>query len=744
VPPLRSLACAAFVALTAPVPLAAQAPDPAFAAADSALGQGNPWRATRLIAPVLADPRRRTPGAELLAARAAAAWGGWAEVRALLGGRAWLDSLFAGAGRELLARAALGLDDDTAAVANGRKALALAATGEDRGIRQVLLARALDRSGAEEEAGIAYAAAAAALPGIGEWLRLRAAAAHATALGAALDSNFTDSLVRAHAGSEVAAALERRRLFGPARDAWLALADTFSAVRCAIALAPDPLARRSALALLAGPLPTPQTLQLLALVDQSFAPLTPDEQLVAAHAAVRAFQSARAVTGFEAAFAAGKGGGDDPLLYGVALARAGRLQAGIAQLASLGRDSALAPRALLEEGRALRRVPDERRATQVLGEAARRFPGDTAVASAALFLLADQAVDLGHDDAALREWRTLARRYPGTRLAIAARFQSAIVAWVRRQYRRAALGFDSLRTTDAGGAETNAAGYWAGVAWAAARDTAAAADRWRELVARAPDSYYATGARRRLGLRPSPIPPARAAVRPGWVADAEARIAALKTVGFEEESGWEEEGLAAFSGGTDTLLAAGEALWRAGAAAAAARAGRLALTRPDVDSARALLLLYPLDAGEVLEHETRRAGIDPAFAAALIRQESGFDPEAVSAAGARGIMQVMPPVGAALARRLRFPLWDPVLLFQPDVNIELGVTELRRLFDRFGDPVRVLAAYNAGASKPPLWGRRAGASDPDVFIERVPFGETRDYIRTVLRNQEMYRRLYGW
>ncbi|MGH7533628.1 MAG: lytic transglycosylase domain-containing protein, partial [Gemmatimonadales bacterium] len=206
----------------------------------------------------------------------------------------------------------------------------------------------------------------------------------------------------------------------------------------------------------------------------------------------------------------------------------------------------------------------------------------------------------------------------------------------------------------------------------------------------------------------------------------------------------EREALGAATGGPDTLLAVAGVLLHADAPALAAKLARTALLLPAVDAARALRLLYPLDDADVLSREARRRGIDPMFAAALIRQESGFDPEAVSGAGARGMMQVMPSVGAAIARRSHFPMWDPVLLFQPDVNLEIGMAQLQNLLARFQDPVRVLAAYNAGGGKVLSWEQRSGVGDPEVFIERIPFPETRDYVRTVLRNREAYRRLYGW
>jgi soluble lytic murein transglycosylase len=127
----------------------------------------------------------------------------------------------------------------------------------------------------------------------------------------------------------------------------------------------------------------------------------------------------------------------------------------------------------------------------------------------------------------------------------------------------------------------------------------------------------------------------------------------------------------------------------------------------------------------------------------VIRQESSWQPRAVSRAGARGLMQIMPPVGEAIARSRRYPMWDAALLFDPHVSLELGTAHLRAALAEYSSLPRALAAYNAGGSRVNRWARRTGADDPELFIERIPFTETRDYVRIVLRNVEMYRALHG-
>ena len=97
-----------------------------------------------------------------------------------------------------------------------------------------------------------------------------------------------------------------------------------------------------------------------------------------------------------------------------------------------------------------------------------------------------------------------------------------------------------------------------------------------------------------------------------------------------------------------------------------------------------------------------------------------------------------------MARSLGYPLWDPGLLFDADANLELGIAHLAWSIQQYDDLTRVLAAYNAGGSRVTRWAAKAGAQDPEVFTERISFTETRDYVRIVQRNQELYRALYNW
>jgi soluble lytic murein transglycosylase len=221
------------------------------------------------------------------------------------------------------------------------------------------------------------------------------------------------------------------------------------------------------------------------------------------------------------------------------------------------------------------------------------------------------------------------------------------------------------------------------------------------------------------------------------------RIPQLEQLGMDTEARFEYDALEAAATTPDRLLATAAALRAHGQTSRSIRLAWKVIDggRRDAQTYR---LAYPVIDQTELVRQARARSIDPTLVAAIIRQESSFNPRAVSVAGARGLMQVMPSVGQQISRSLGYPLWDPGLLFDPDANLELGVAHLASSIRQYDDIVRVLAAYNAGGSRVTRWSAKAGAQDPEVFAERISFTETRDYVRIVQRNAELYKALYGW
>jgi soluble lytic murein transglycosylase len=160
------------------------------------------------------------------------------------------------------------------------------------------------------------------------------------------------------------------------------------------------------------------------------------------------------------------------------------------------------------------------------------------------------------------------------------------------------------------------------------------------------------------------------------------------------------------------------------------------LTREEWDA------IYPLDFWDVIKQEAISKRLDPHQVAALIRQESVFNPRAASPAKAYGLMQLIVPTGQAMARKLGIDRTITVdALFEPRLNIQLGTSYMRDQFDKFGRIEYVAIAYNAGPGRVPQW-RATLPLEMDEFAEAIPFKETRAYVQGIVRNTLQYERLY--
>ncbi len=153
---------------------------------------------------------------------------------------------------------------------------------------------------------------------------------------------------------------------------------------------------------------------------------------------------------------------------------------------------------------------------------------------------------------------------------------------------------------------------------------------------------------------------------------------------------------------------------------------------------------FPLPFWKPLTEFARQRGIDPYLLAGLIRQESEFNPKVVSFANAYGLTQVLPSTGRELSRRLNIRPFRANMLFTPEVNLNIGTYYLRMVLDSLeGKYEAALASYNAGKSRVTRWLSWNEFHEPAEFVESIPFTQTREYVQSVLRNADIYRRLYG-
>jgi soluble lytic murein transglycosylase-like protein len=379
-------------------------------------------------------------------------------------------------------------------------------------------------------------------------------------------------------------------------------------------------------------------------------------------------------------------------------------------------------------------------AETLLGRLVEAHTGDTNVARA-LLGLADRNRSRSETETERARYLTLLRRFPDAPAANAARFRLGLIAYMEGR-RDSALAL----VRDAAGRDSDRAlglgpRYWEARLRLETGDTTARADL-RRVAAEFPIAFYGVRARELLGDHAFLSDTVLALPRQGTFPPARARerIRLLSAFGFDAEARAEATGWAADTTvSVYVLIAAAQGAADQGYARESIVLGDAIRSRVGMvqGAARAL---FPIAYRAVLEGEGGEQCIDPLLLAALIRQESRFDPRAVSRVGARGIGQVMPATGRQLAELMRMGPWDREFLFVPDFNLHLGVRYIadRQARDSF-PTYALLAAYNAGGGRVAGWKSWPEYPDPDLFAERVSIIETRDYVRNVYASYVWYQ-----
>lgn len=727
------------------------------------LENGQAWRAARVMRDHLRKPENRSPEAILLAARAEAGWGGWPRVRDYLEPVAWLDEVRRGEGWYLLARAreeaeaweqAFDAYDRFLAAAAADDGMAAARVAR---LRQGLLLIRLDRADA---AAHQLSALAEEAPEVAD--RIDVLAAEALALGgdtagvrvrlippegdASLRVRSQRAWLRAYEESnDLARALDLARGFraeaSGADRAWFAhfggrmaheLGDPDQAraeLRAALAAAPTSAAAGSAATLL-----------------EEIGGLTIDDRLALARTLDARGAKRRATAHYRAWLSANVGSGADRSrirqALGQALFDAGDFAGAIEALAPLQTADAL-----YLTGRAEFRRGNSARGRELYRRVAREYPGSRA-GSEALFLVADLAHDEQDLTTARSAYREVADHFEGTDRAGLSLMRLAGSLYQQGDYPSAAATWEEYRTSYPTGARWLEATYWAGRAHAAAGEFGRATDLYRAVREREPLSYYALKASEQLEEPFWPptmtnAPPADAAAVArveAWMAPIDLLLAA----GLYTEAEAEADRIIDRAGEDRALLyPLAEQLNARGLTVRGIRLG-LRLQNAGERNARLLRIVYPFPYRPMLEAEAREKGLDPFLVAALIRQESLFKARISSPAGARGLMQVMPETGRGLARGAGIDGWDVGLLYQPEINAHLGTIFLAEQMSRWdGSLPSVFAAYNAGPNRMQAWQRFPEYPDEELFTERIPYRETRDYVKILTRNIAIYRGLYG-
>ncbi len=452
------------------------------------------------------------------------------------------------------------------------------------------------------------------------------------------------------------------------------------------------------------------------------------------------------------------------------------------------------PEVLIQLARSYRSLSQDKPSQAWYTRLVERFPRD-ARAAEVLWMRAFEDEMAGNHERAASAYARIAREFPRHARAGEAMFRRGLVEYRRGTFEDARQAFSALRLARVSGRLTGAAHYWEGKSlWAAGRREEALAT-WTVMARDFPFGHYGHLAREELVTRAA-LPdslewprllnrgtgdsvrawfyarPSAVATKPGQTGAAlpartEGEAARPPSPPEAGESAWlPVERL--LSLGLDTLAvltlqaranSAPDDLWlvydaavrfrQAGFGYEAYRFGmrlsdRLPLAEWPAAPVDVLRLFYPPSYAELVAPEAHRAGVPSSLVLALIKQESGFDPRAVSRAGARGLMQLMPATGTEQARREGLQGFHPDSLFAPGVNIRLGVSYLRDVLRRHdGNVAYALAHYNAGPTALARWIPRLKNRPPEEAVEDIGYAETRDYVKRVGANYKTYQVLWG-
>ena len=153
--------------------------------------------------------------------------------------------------------------------------------------------------------------------------------------------------------------------------------------------------------------------------------------------------------------------------------------------------------------------------------------------------------------------------------------------------------------------------------------------------------------------------------------------------------------------------------------------------------------LFPKPFWEELKRDASQNHLDPYLVASLIRQESEFNPSAISPANAMGLMQLLPQVGKGLAREMKIHHFSTDQLLTANTNLLLGTRYFKHMVDHYDGQVEyALAAYNAGEDRVDDWRKNGNFKSVEEFVESIPFTETREYVQAIMRNAVLYKLLY--
>ena len=403
--------------------------------------------------------------------------------------------------------------------------------------------------------------------------------------------------------------------------------------------------------------------------------------------------------------------------------------------------------------------PDEKKVERYLNQFRQEAPKSPWFADALLSAANMYLLDRNNERAAAL-YSEIDERFPGGRYSPYSHWRAAWLTYRLGRTAEAKYRFEQQVSLYPQSQEVTAALYWRGRIAEDDKDWGLARAYYEKLIERYRSYYYAEMARQRLAL----FQPGEG--KPDAVL---ARVPPLSTRAIQEdltppaESLRAQKSLLLANGGlvdlaVRELQATGNADWayaeiahiyqesgqyhRALQTLKRAYPAYFSLDLPQLPRSF-WESLFPRPYWSDLKRSASENGVDPYLVASLIRQESEFNPAAVSYANALGLMQLLPSVGKKLAKETKIRGFSYNMLLTPDVNLRLGTRYFRHMLDKYDGTVEyALAAYNAGSDRVSDWRGHSSFRDVPEFVESIPFTQTREYVQAIVRNAALYRRLY--
>ena len=403
--------------------------------------------------------------------------------------------------------------------------------------------------------------------------------------------------------------------------------------------------------------------------------------------------------------------------------------------------------------------PDEKKVEQYLDQFRREAPRSPWFAEALLSAANMYLLDRNNERAAAL-YSEIDERFPGGRFSPYSHWRAAWLTYRLGRTSEAKYRFEQQISLYPQSQEVTAALYWRGRVAEDEKDWALARAYYEKLIERYRSYYYAEMARRRLALFQPGVGKPDAVL---------ARVPLLSVRSVQEdltppaESLRAQKSLLLANGGLVDLAirelqATGNSDWayaeiahiyqengqfhRALQTLKRAYPGYFSLDLPQLPRSF-WESLFPRPYWPDLKRSSDDNRLDPYLVASLIRQESEFNPGAVSSANALGLMQLLPSVGKKLAKETKMRGFSYSMLLTPEVNLRLGTRYFRHMLDKYDGTVEyALAAYNAGSDRVSDWRGHSSFRDIQEFVESIPFTQTREYVQAIVRNAAIYRRLY--